>query len=389
MVKGSFFMKVRIFAMMLIVALVTGFGFWTRGAQATETCPDGGAWQKDETAQGGYDETCHGGKKVTQICIKGGTKVAYYSTNGNDGCWARSGIGTSEGSAWKIGSGPTCKDISHASFKCETVTPISTPTPAPTVTPVPTPTVTVKPSPTLICTPTAAPEPTPTAVPEPTPTEKPEPTPTEAPEPTPTDEPEPTPTDEPEPTPTDEPEVTEAPEPTQEPEETPEPTESPEPTDEPEPTEEPGRGGVEADNKDMDLEVNGPNCDYRFTAKATLKDGDKPLKDITVGFKYLDQAVQGVTNNEGSATANFTYIKDGELMVEASGFDTERRGIKGPEDCEGEVLGASTDTKPGGKVLGYASTTSGLDILGLYTAGLILLTGGGLSYARAKKPVKK
>jgi hypothetical protein len=139
-----------IIILFLIGLVIIGIALWRSipNAEAVEVCPDGGAWQKDDSSYGGFDETCYSGKKVTEICIKGGTQIAYYTTNGNNGCWARSGIGTNEGDAWKIGAGPTCPDISHASFKCEYVSPTPTPTKTPTPTTTPTPTNTPTPTPT-------------------------------------------------------------------------------------------------------------------------------------------------------------------------------------------------------------------------------------------------
>lgn len=332
-------------------------GLKPTSTEATETCPDGGAWQKDETAHNGFDETCYGGKKVSQICIKGGTNVKYFTTNGNDGCWARSGIGTSVGEAWKIGHGSSCKDISHASFKCETVSP--TPTVTPTNTPVPTPT----PSPTP--TPTKIPEPTPTEIPEPTPTEVPEPTPTEIPEPTPTNEPEVTPE------PTDKPEVT--PEPTDEPEVTPEPTQGPGAT--PTPTTEVGRGGYVDDNKDSNLEITEVSCtDNKFTATMTLKENDVTRENVKVRFQYKDEVHEALTNYQGKASVMFTFVGNGEVKAEADGFETRTQEAKGPENC-GQVLGIST----------YAGTGTPYAILGLYTSGLSMLAGSAYTYARSKK----
>jgi hypothetical protein len=233
--------------------------------------------------------------------------------------------------------------------------------PTPTVTPTLTPT----PSPTLTPTPTV----TPTVTPTPTPTETESPTPT----PTVTDQPTPTPTcsidiclkcdgegeceviigKTPTPTPTQTPEVSPTPEETVTPVPTPSPT--------------PGRGGP-TDDESTDFEVNGPDCyTNHFTAKMTLKNNGQGLKDKTVRFQYLDQVFHAVTNDEGSATANFTFAGNGEVKAESDGYPTQTKDINAPENC-GEVLGETT-----GDILGYADTGSAwlnvLFLVSLITSG--------------------
>ncbi len=141
-------------------------------------------WYKDEHSPFGVTAS---GYTIDQICVKGGQNMITYNSNGSDGCWSVSGIGTQTASAVKVGQGSTCKDISHASFHrivVPTVTPTLTLTPTltPTVTPVPTniPSVVPSTSPTLTKTPTSNEDPsitpsaTPTITVTPTPTNTPQ-----------------------------------------------------------------------------------------------------------------------------------------------------------------------------------------------------------------------
>lgn len=126
------------------------------------------------------------------------------NSNGSNGCYEVSGLGSTSVTVWKVGSGSDCKNISHVEFYAQGAS--LTPTIGPTFTPTPTrhcpcgsPTPTVTETP----TPTETPVPTPTATPEvtPTPGEELSPTPTpgggEEATPTPTTKPTPTPTNTP------------------------------------------------------------------------------------------------------------------------------------------------------------------------------------------------
>ena len=126
-------------------------------------------WYKDENSPFGITAS---GYIIDQICVKGGQNKIYYSSNGSDGCWSVSGIGTSTASAVKVGSGSSCKDISHAAFHrivASTPTPTNTPTPTKTPTPTPTNVPTATPTPTYA--PTATPTPTTGVTNTPTPTQ--------------------------------------------------------------------------------------------------------------------------------------------------------------------------------------------------------------------------
>ncbi len=127
-----------------------------------------------------------GSEIITHVEIKagsdqstGGNQCTTLSQNGNNGCYTASGLGTTNVTVSKIGSGNTCKDISHVEFYAD---PASTPTPTPVVTPTPTPTIIVTPSttptPVVTVTPTVTVTSTPSPVVTPTPTSEPVATPT-------------------------------------------------------------------------------------------------------------------------------------------------------------------------------------------------------------------
>lgn len=102
-----------------------------------QTCEHTGDWTKDETAP--FEYTAPDGYEIVEVCVKGGQDKKYYISNQDDGCWEVEGIGTGFAQVTKTGDGPTCKDISHASFRIEkeldepdtpdTPTTLTTPTP--------------------------------------------------------------------------------------------------------------------------------------------------------------------------------------------------------------------------------------------------------------------
>jgi hypothetical protein len=185
----------------LVIAVLVGVTYFVSTANnkivaASETCPTGNGWSKDESSPFSY--TTPNGYKIDQICVKGGQPqnpngyIFTTNTNGightcnytqgknqKTGSVSVAGIGTSLGSATKSGD---CADVSHASFH---ITLITTPTPTvtPTATPTVTPTVTV--TPIITVTPTVTPTSTPTVTitPTVTPTQDPSVTPTATPTP--------------------------------------------------------------------------------------------------------------------------------------------------------------------------------------------------------------
>lgn len=139
---------------------------------------------KDDNSPFSYN----GDKIITSVRIKAGSQVQgeacfKISTNGNHGCYAVQGLGTTSVKVTYLG-GEGCKDISHVEFYSD-VEPTSTPTEAP---PTATPTDTL-----VVPTETEIPD-TETPTPEATATDTPEATATATPEDEPTDTPEATPT---------------------------------------------------------------------------------------------------------------------------------------------------------------------------------------------------
>lgn len=128
----------------------------------TEEC-DGG----NKVEPGPFTYSAPSGQVVTKVCVKSGTSVYYFTANGDDGCYAISGINTQNASAVKIGDGRSCQDISHANFYTA-VESSPTPTLTPTATPSPTPSVTPTPTPVDECGEECDPTPTPTMTPVPT-----------------------------------------------------------------------------------------------------------------------------------------------------------------------------------------------------------------------------
>ena len=107
--------------------------------------------------------TYSGNTPICSVGVKAGSSVStdenactMLSSNGSNGCYEVSGLGTTSVTVTKVGSGNECKDISYVAFyACASVTPTPTPT-IPVVSPTPTPT----PTPTTTETPTLTPTPT-------------------------------------------------------------------------------------------------------------------------------------------------------------------------------------------------------------------------------------
>lgn len=90
---------------------------------------------------------------ITRVDIKAGSaqstdgeQCTTFTSDGNDGCYSVSGIGTNQVSVDRVGTGTDCKEISHyeieygeAPTETPTNTPVPTDTPTPTPTPSPTP----------------------------------------------------------------------------------------------------------------------------------------------------------------------------------------------------------------------------------------------------------
>jgi len=125
--------------------LITGLRPQQASGASSDVCPhepfDSNWYKFDGTAP---TYSAPSGYTIDQVCVKGGQNKIFYSSNGSDGCWNVYGIGTGSGGANKVGSGSSCKDISHASFHITQTQTEEEPTPTPTPTDTPTPTPTPK-----------------------------------------------------------------------------------------------------------------------------------------------------------------------------------------------------------------------------------------------------
>jgi hypothetical protein len=198
----EFFMtKFNSLVYILVIAVLVGVTYFVSSANskiasASETCPTGSGWTKDESSPFSY--TAPAGYKIDQICVKGGQPqnpngyIFTANTNGightcnyvqgkhqKTGSVSVAGINSNQGSASKTGD---CADISHASFYITLIT-TPTPTTTPSLTPTITPTITSTVTPTVTTTPTITPTPTYEVTVTPTPTEEPSVTPTATPTP--------------------------------------------------------------------------------------------------------------------------------------------------------------------------------------------------------------
>lgn len=204
---------------MVIFLLLASFQVFAANDNAGH-CPDG--LVKDENSPFTYT----GDQIITSVGVKAGSNQStdgnactILTSNGSNGCYTVTGLGTNNVIVTKTGSGPNCKDISYAMFYAASVTntptitppqPTTTPTNTPTNTPpiptntptnTPTPTITNTPTPTVTTpslTPTRGasetPTPGPTSTSTPGPSSTPVPGPSATPGPGPTSTPGPGPT---------------------------------------------------------------------------------------------------------------------------------------------------------------------------------------------------
>ena len=232
----------------LFIAII--FSLIQEPARAEETdlhCPLD--YEKKVDLNEGVDlvtiSTDYADRIIHAVGIKSATECFYFTSNGDDGCYRVSGIGTGTVTVERIGDGPNCQAMSYVAIYTSpaptatptntptktptkthtatfTFTPTDTPTSSPTNTITPTSEVTFTPTPTKTHKPTNTPPPTwtpsatppditptgtiivtPTDIITATPTDPFTPTPTDTFTPTPTDTFTPTPTDTFTPTPTD------------------------------------------------------------------------------------------------------------------------------------------------------------------------------------------
>jgi hypothetical protein len=73
--------------------------------------------------------TAPAGQVITTVSIKAGTPCFTFTADGSvPGCYTVEGIGTSSVTVTRIGSGPSCKEISHVEFLTSTGPPPPTTT---------------------------------------------------------------------------------------------------------------------------------------------------------------------------------------------------------------------------------------------------------------------
>jgi hypothetical protein len=78
--------------------------------------------------------TAPAGQVITTVAIKAGVPCVVFTMDGSDGCYSVEGIGTPSVTVTRIGSGPTCKEISHVEFLTSTAPPPTTTETIPTTT---------------------------------------------------------------------------------------------------------------------------------------------------------------------------------------------------------------------------------------------------------------
>jgi hypothetical protein len=109
-----------------------------------DVCPTGGI--KDDSGPT-WEATTATDIIILDAVIKAGNETTAFTSDGTDGCYTVTGLGTCHATVTGGGTGPDCKQISHVVF-C--TGPGTSPTdcgPSPTPTPEPTPTPTPEPTP--------------------------------------------------------------------------------------------------------------------------------------------------------------------------------------------------------------------------------------------------
>lgn len=112
------------------------------------------------------------GHTVYEVCVKSSTTHFKFYSDGSNGCYTISGIGSGSVSVERTGpQDSSCQEISHV----DVYHGIITPSPTPSSTPVTTSTPTSSPSPTASASPESSPSPSPSPAVSPTPTSTPNP----------------------------------------------------------------------------------------------------------------------------------------------------------------------------------------------------------------------
>jgi hypothetical protein len=113
---------------MLSLGLTAAFviGGPIASAQGTGNCIEGGS-KLDFSAE---EYTINADAPITQVAIKAGNDCIYFPPTTSNTCYTVSGLGTTTVTIERIGSGRTCKEISHVEYT--TGTPQPPPPPPPT-----------------------------------------------------------------------------------------------------------------------------------------------------------------------------------------------------------------------------------------------------------------
>lgn len=189
--------------------------------------------------------------------------------------------------------------------------------------------------------------------------------------PTPTATSNPTPTPTVVPTQTANPTCTPKPSATVEPTATPNPSPTPSsnPTNSPTPTATPVPGPTSTpgpeDGKHSYLGKNGPSCEQvNFEVTYDLKEDGKGQKDIEVTIEYNGDKKTVKTNEGGRAQVYFDYNGEGTIYADDNGDYPSQSLHVNALDCPstgvgGAILGTTTSSTDGGKILGASTSTLG------------------------------
>ena len=122
--KGKYLPFLILPVFLFVFLLLNPFGINSTFASEDQVCPDEvDGWIKFEKDDPGQTDQLisylHEGEGIVlEVCVKGGQDRIFFSENETwNSCWKVVGIGTKSSNVERVGSGSSCKDISHASFK--------------------------------------------------------------------------------------------------------------------------------------------------------------------------------------------------------------------------------------------------------------------------------
>jgi hypothetical protein len=104
-------------------------------AQGAGNCLGGDATKTPDDPGDVVVLTAPAGQVITTVAIKAGVPCITFTEDGSvPGCYTVVGIGTNSVTVTRIGSGPSCKEISHVEFLTSTAPPPTTTATIPTTT---------------------------------------------------------------------------------------------------------------------------------------------------------------------------------------------------------------------------------------------------------------